>query len=173
MYRVPDGTPLPQWARIFGNANQGHPDYPKVKRMAQILAEAVNQLLPQGYETREERGEIALWRQGKIEGGIGVAASYFYSPADDGFHESSERPGDDEFVRGCAEALMDRVQDWITADLTWPWPTVEGRRTVMPDYHVELEACVLRIWYAVEGAPVTRVVEIALPDWTSLRRGAV
>lgn len=137
-----------------------------MKRMAETLAEAISQFLPNGYEVREERGEITLLREGKLEGGMGVAASYFYSPADDGFAEP-ERREDDEFVRDCAEALLDRVQDWITENRTWPWPPVPGRSTVMPDYHAEVEARVLRVWYAADGIPVTPVVAIALPDWAA------
>lgn len=140
--------------------------------MAETLAEAISQLLPNGYEVREERGEITLLREGKLEGGMGVSASYFYSPADDGFPEP-ERREDDEFVRDCAEALLDRVQDWITENRTWPRPAVPGRPTSMPDYHAEVEARVLRVWYAADGVPVTPVVEIALPDWAALRQDAL
>jgi hypothetical protein len=115
-------------------------------------------------------------RHGNVERAIGVAATYLLEPADHPFPEEYERTDeeqpddDDQFVRGRAEQVLNTVQDWITEETTWPWPLVQGRRTVMPDYRAELKDRILRLWYEADGVPVTQVVEVQLPDWATLGR---
>ena len=123
------------------------------RKIAEAIAAGANQLLPEGFKVREERADICVEIRGELVGTFGVGSVLEDRPSDVG----------PEDVAAVAANLLNWLQDVVSEDHTWPWPSVSDRPPgYMAAYRADVRDGVLRMWYEAEGKPVTSVAEVPL-----------
>jgi hypothetical protein len=123
-------------------------------RVARQIAAGVNRLLPEGFMVHESGGELRISIPGhEFIGALGVRRAL----------ESLERDAqvDLEDVANQAAHLLNWLQDLVSEHQRNIWPPARGlAQGQSPLYRAEATGQGIKLWFEVNGTPVTEVVEV-------------
>jgi hypothetical protein len=115
-------------------------------RLASALAQRIDSVLPDGFDSLAAGGRVEVFRDGLPIGS---------SAAPEIVDSAPDSPAQ---IETATRAALSSVQDLVSETLTEPWP--EG----LPAAGARVVGSELRLWFGDEAAPVVELVAISVDD---------